>query len=121
MRSGDEPRLRAFLRAMHWDSTKDAADIDTSGWSFTGETPEQVRDALIALIKTKNIRLSQLFEHLDTSDDNVCERGEWLGSLGAIGFKGDSRVIEECVAAHRPLRPPRRRRRRPGAARPRCS
>ena len=66
--------LKTFLRAMQWDQTADVSELDTSGWSFTAKTADGVRQALASILKAHRVRLSRLFEQIDTSDDNVSAR-----------------------------------------------
>jgi hypothetical protein len=47
--SQDEKRIgRGFLKAMSWEVGVRARDVDTRGWSFTGEDAESARVPLIA-------------------------------------------------------------------------
>ena len=62
-------RMRDFLMAMSWNSTADVDEINTSGWSFDGDTPESARAALGALLREKQVKLSQVFEKIDVSSD----------------------------------------------------
>lgn len=87
--------MRSFLKAMSWDTTEDRA-LDTRGWSFSGDSPDEVRQSLGALIAKKRVKLSSVFEYLDTSDDNMMSRDEFRTSMAIIGYKGAPDVLGEA-------------------------
>ena len=118
--------IKAFLRAMAWDQTTDVSKLDTSGWSFTAKTADGVRHALVGILKKHRVKLSQIFDHIDTTDDNVrslptlslflqkhvgactdasgisfsmqvCERAEFVDSMIDIGFRGSQCAAVFCL------------------------
>ena len=45
------------------------------------------------------MKLSQIFEAIDTSDDNMITEGEFVdGLVGQLGFKGDVQVLHDMFA-----------------------
>jgi Ca2+-binding EF-hand superfamily protein len=91
--------MRAFLSAMNWDSTSDteSSNVDTTGWTFTGTDVESARLSLKALFREQGVKVSQIFEKIDESDDNVLSKDEFLeGLLGPLGFAGDPSILTDC-------------------------
>lgn len=69
--------MREFIAAMAWNNTKDATSVDTEGWCFDGTGPESARESLnVLLAQHDGVRLSELFEVLDSSDDNTLTEAE---------------------------------------------
>ena len=87
-------RMHAFLHAMGWHRAEDRTQLDTSGWSFTGSTPAEVRGALAALLASQSARLSEVFEAMDQTDDNCLELEEFVDAMRGIGFSGQRAVLE---------------------------
>ena len=63
--------------------------------------------ALIELLEKNDVKLSQIFEAIDTSDDNMITEGEFVdGLVGQLGFKGDVQVLARmqgmrfCLCTH---------------------
>ena len=55
--------------------------------------------ALIELLEKNDVKLSQIFEAIDTSDDNMITEGEFVdGLVGQLGFKGDVQVLHDMFA-----------------------
>ena len=85
---------KSFLMAMAWDSTEDTNRIDTSGWSFTASDAGGIRAELIALGRRHGVRLTDLFEQLDASDDHILSHDEFCDNMLQIGFHGARSVLE---------------------------
>ena len=96
---GRRDTFHSFLCAMSWGTLKDEVDIDTSGWSFGGDSAIEVRDALAALLAQHSVRLSDVFCRLDTSDDMMINHEEFVDGMHAIGFGGAEDVLEHIWAA----------------------
>ena len=80
---------RGFLRAMSWEVGARARDVDTRGWSFTGEDAESARANLHALLRKQQVKLSEIFETIDASDDGRINLKEFLhGFQYLLGFHG---------------------------------
>ena len=90
--------LRDFLIAMAWDSSKEPDDkISTLGWSFNAETLSGLRTALWELIEAKGVKISQLFGALDTSNDYLLTRSEFVrGMRDSLGFQGDVELLRKA-------------------------
>ena len=90
--------MREFLVAMKWNTTEDAAgsDVDTTGWSFIGTDVEGVRAGLANLLANQGTRLSAIFETLDSDDDNVLVKDEFIEGLAfTLGFQGDHALLKQ--------------------------
>ena len=89
------PAMRAFLNALASDSV---LAVDTSGWTFSGETPDAVRTALAALLAREGVRLSDLFQQIG-GDDFSMTLSEWQDAFGQLGFRGDASIIATVFAS----------------------
>ena len=74
-------RVFAFLLALASDSM---LKVDTSSWCFSGASADEARAELKALLKQRNVRLSDIFQQLD--DDG--------------SFSGSSMSEDELKAMH---------------------
>ena len=87
--------VKSFVIAMAWDTVKDSADVDTSGWSFTAEDVEGFRVALAGLLAEHNVKLSKIFEKIDRDDDNLVDQSEFVAVCkGMLGYRGKSELLD---------------------------
>ena len=95
--SQDEKTIgQGFLRAMAWEVGARARDVDTRGWSFTGEDAESARANLRALLRKQQVKLSEIFETIDASDDGRINLKEFVhGFHYLLGFHGRREIMEE--------------------------
>ena len=93
--------MREFLVEMSWNTTEDLdGDVDTTGWSFTGSDPESAREALRVLLDRHNVKLSRVFETLDTTDDNALTEAEFIdGFVRVLGFTGTPVLVQQIFAS----------------------
>jgi len=88
----NQPSMRAFLLALASDSM---LKVDTSSWSFTGETAQQVRDGLCGLLKQHKVRLSDLFQKLDDDGSFSLSLDELKEAFWQLGYSGSPDVIRD--------------------------
>jgi len=100
--SQDKKIAIRFITAMSWSGrgAHAAPDVDTRGWSFTGEDVESARTNLRTLLNTHRVKLSEVFDIIDTSDDQRVSREEFVVSFhNVLGFQGRREITEEIFAA----------------------
>ena len=100
--SQDKKIAIQFITAMSWSERGAHAppDVDMRGWSFTGEDAESARTNLRTLLNTHRVKLSEVFDAIDTSDDQRVSREEFVVSFhNVLGFQGRREITEEIFAA----------------------
>jgi Ca2+-binding EF-hand superfamily protein len=100
--SQDKKIAIRFITAMSWSGRGAHAppDVDTRGWSFTGEDVESARTNLRTLLNAHRVKLSEVFDIIDTSDDQRVSREEFVVSFhNVLGFQGRREITEEIFAA----------------------
>ena len=86
------PEMRRFLKALATDTF---IQIDTSTWQFGGETVEQAREGLVALLRKHRVKLADLFQQLDDDGSFSLKLEEFLEAMWELGFNGPSHVPKE--------------------------
>ena len=84
------PAMQSFLSALARDSR---LSVDTSKWTFGGDTPEEARQGLVALLRESRVRLSDLFQHLDDDGSFTLTIDELHGAFDELGFTGPTAVV----------------------------
>ena len=90
------PSMRTFLLTMASDSVR---KVDTSGWRFGGNRPEDVRSGLASLLQRHGCRLSDLFAALDDDSSFSLTHEELKNAMWEIGFAGRPEVVGEIFDA----------------------
>ena len=90
-----QPAMRQFLIALAADSM---LTVDTSAWSFDGDTPEQARVNLAGLLKQHGVRLSDVFQQLDDDGSFSLSLEEMRAAFWELGFRGKPEVVEQTFA-----------------------
>ena len=91
------PSMRSLLLALASDAPP--LKHDTSGWSFAGETAEEARVALSALLQLHHVRLSDLFQQLDGDGSLSLSVAELRDAFRQLGFSGEGHVIDGIFTA----------------------
>ena len=99
----EKPALCSFLMAMEWMKL-DNTPVDFTGWSFGCdefgvESPSQARKELRQLLEAKGVRLAEVFETIDSSDDNMINFDEFLQGMQIMGFQGSIRILHQIWAS----------------------
>lgn len=89
------PAMRAFLLALASDSM---LKVDTSSWSFTGESAAQVREALCTLLQRHKVRLSSIFQQLDDDGSFSLSYEEFKDAFWELGYGGSPEIVKEIFA-----------------------
>lgn len=85
--------MKSFMTALVCDSC-DVKDIDTSGWSFTGHNVESARRALAKLLRSKEARLSDVFDKIDEDRSSTITEPEFHHAmLNVLNFQGSSHIL----------------------------
>lgn len=99
--SGDERGLmRSFVTSMAWDSLEDVASpIDTSGWKVTAQDPEGIREQIVALLTQHSVRFADLYETIDTSDDQQLNFQEFANAMQQLfGYEGPDDSLQQIYS-----------------------
>jgi len=86
------PKMRRFLIALAADSM---LTVDTSAWSFHGDTLEEARQNLASLLKQHGVRLSDVLQKLDDGGSFSLSLEEMRGAFWELGFHGKPEVVEQ--------------------------
>ena len=73
-----------FVDAMGWEQA-DRTELDTTGWTFTGGTREEVRAALLALLEREEVGLQDVFQAIDLTDDLTLNLDEFVNDAPSLG------------------------------------
>lgn len=98
----DKNTVRKFLKAMSWDTLEvdHLHTVDTTIWNWSAEDKESTRKALRALLDEHKVKLSEIFETIDTSDDNRISHAEFVDSFYTLlGFHGPREVLDDIFAS----------------------
>lgn len=89
------PAMRSYLLALASDTM---LKVDTSSWSFGGESAEKARIGLLTLLRTHSVRLSDLFQHLDDDGSFSLTLAELKDAFWELGFTGGVEVVDQIYA-----------------------
>ena len=105
LKGDGKPVLQSFLMAMAWNDLADDNKLDTTGWTFgcrdaSGmDSATQARKELQALLDQYKVKLSDLFEEVDTSDNNLVSEEEFCDGLkNVVGFTGPRHILRQIWA-----------------------
>ena len=85
--------MKFFLGALAENGEK--KPLDSSGWEWTAEDADEVRETLIKIIQEHSIRLSDVFQAMDEDESFSLSYFEIDAAMREMGFKGNAEAIDD--------------------------
>ena len=92
---------KEFVQAMQWSEVDPyAMSLDNASFSFTAESPEAARLALLDLLERHDVTLHKAFQAIDVTNDLKLTRDEFCSAMyEVLGYSGKRSVLEQIFAA----------------------